>query len=43
MEYTKTISQELKTRLEDAFEVFKTDVENPLVIALIKHPKKCVS
>ena len=39
MEYTKIISQELKTKLESAFEELKADIKNPWVIALLKHPK----
>jgi hypothetical protein len=39
MEYTKYISRELISKLEDAFEAFKKDVKNPWVIALLKYPK----
>jgi uncharacterized protein (TIGR02145 family) len=39
MKYTKIISQELKNRLQVAFESLKADTKNPLVIALLKHPK----
>jgi hypothetical protein len=38
MKYTKTISQELTTKLEGAFEALKKDIENPWIIALIKYP-----
>jgi uncharacterized protein (TIGR02145 family) len=39
MEYTKTISSELISKLEGAFDALKTDIKNPWVIALLKHPK----
>jgi uncharacterized protein (TIGR02145 family) len=39
MKYTKIIPQELKNRLEVAFESLREDTKNPLVIALLKYPK----
>ena len=38
MEYRTIISEELKIRLENAFEALKTNIDNPWVIALIKYP-----
>jgi len=38
MEYSKVIPKELKSRLEEAFENFRADINNPWVISLLKHP-----